>query len=335
MSTQYTALRDWHESSSTAFKVVVLVSILFLLGNVKGLFGAWHYRIFRALLDHLVLERKRHVDIGSAGPQVLFQPVISASRSPLLECDFNGHKSNSTFYADLDISRVHLLCILFKDVLSAPDKRRPAEQTLGKLNMALGGVSCTFRKEIKPYEKYEIWSRVLTWDNKWIYIASHFVRGTSVKPRGYTLRPSGKASEDAETSTEFPFSVSIEEMQKVVIASAISRYVFKRGHKSIPPQQVLQTLGFIPPPSDIADHATPAGEDLNAACPKASDTAPHRSRDGATSTEATSRAAEGHWDGRRVEHERQRGLDVAQHFTELDGLHTFLSGSSMPALGRF
>ena len=44
------------------------------------------------------------------------------------------------------------------------------------LGLALGEVQCSFKKEVKVYEKYEMWTRVLCWDQKWM-VAGHVLRG--------------------------------------------------------------------------------------------------------------------------------------------------------------
>jgi hypothetical protein len=125
--------------------------------------------MFGSLFKHLVVRRAQHVRVENDGGQVLFQPVVSSTYNTLMDCDFNGHKSNSTFYADLDVSRIQLIATLFKGVILPQDagKKRATGAGLGRLNCLLGGVSCTFRREIKPLQRFEIWTRVLCWDEKW------------------------------------------------------------------------------------------------------------------------------------------------------------------------
>ena len=36
----------------------------------------------------------------------------------------------------------------------------------GRFILAFGGVTCTFKKEFTAYQPYEIWTRVLAWDDK-------------------------------------------------------------------------------------------------------------------------------------------------------------------------
>lgn len=188
----------------------------------------------------------------------------------LFECDLNGHKSDSTYNTDLDINRLHLLVTFFKAVLSPQSSNTTG---LGKLSIPLGGVSVIFKAEIKPYERYVISSRILTWDDKWLYIISHFSRCGS-PTTGHSKSP--------------------------VVASAISKYVFKRKRLTVPPEEVLTGLHLLParPDDGSASDARSASE--KAATP------------GLSSTEWT-------WD--RIQEEKAAGYKIASHFAALDQLN--------------
>ena len=244
-----------------------------------------------------------------------------------------------------------------------------------RVSPVLGGVSCTFRKEIKPYQKYEVWSRVLSWDDKWIYIVSHFVLAGAVKiPPGYGLGDSvstrlGKESDDtphgssmllkkpaeADETTD-SFSLPEDIIQKAVIASAISRYVFKEGRKSISPAAVFQAMGLPVRDETVSTgdggsgaEALPATEDLagvqktnksslypatdangnidSAARTKTLPKVSHPEKESKTQSAArvASHSNKRRWDWNRMELERQRGLKMAHNFTELENLSRFLS----------
>lgn len=77
-------------------------------------------------------------------------------------------ESNSTYFQDVDIARTHLICTLF----SAGIEQARKSKGQGILGAALGAVSCSFRKEINPFERYEMWTRVLSWDRKWVCLSS-------------------------------------------------------------------------------------------------------------------------------------------------------------------
>jgi len=227
-------------------------------------------RVFAALIKHLHLERSKLVSATHHGGDAIFRPIITTSVCPLFECDLNGHKSDSTYNTDLDINRLHLLATFFKSVLS-PTKSNPT--ALGTLSIPLGGVSVIFKAEIKPYERYSISSRILTWDDKWLYIISHFTRYKKTIP-GHSKSP--------------------------VVASAISKYVFKRKRLTIPPEQVLTALHLLP-----ARPHERSGSNVFSAIEKDVIT-------GAATTEWT-------WD--RIQAEKASGYKIASHFAALDQLH--------------
>ncbi|KAK6330512.1 hypothetical protein TWF696_003401 [Orbilia brochopaga] len=191
----------------TAGKLGRIIAVLIVLANLKVVPFFWHTRFWYALQIHL-LARRRILP----NPTQLFAPVKITSRAPLYECDFNYHKSNSTYFSDLDIARTHLVAHLIKKALRL--RRQRGDKPL---YVALGGVACLFRREIKPYQRYEVWSRVLAWDEKWFWVISHFV--SAEKDR------SGK---------------------RKIYASSLSKYVFKVERKTIPPVEVLEESGLLP-----------------------------------------------------------------------------------------
>ncbi|RDL30470.1 uncharacterized protein BP5553_10348 [Venustampulla echinocandica] len=311
----------------------LVVIPLFLLVNVKGLLGVYHIRIFHALFNHLIFNRSRRVNVARHGADALFQPIVTTSRSPLLECDFNGHKSNSTFYSDLDANRMHLFGALFKDVLSPEKRQATSSEPLAKLRLALGGVSCTFKREIKPYEKYQIWSRVLSWDEKWVYIVSYFVRNGAVLPQGYTLQPSRINSAGKRGKNR-----SSDDVGKAIFASAISKYVFKQGRRTIPPEQVFESINLLPQQPGSAHEAS------TATASNGQSTTPSRVINGGTVRHegngsqikpSSTLVDECQWDWKRVQEEKQRGFGIASHFASLDELHVLPILPTANALGNF
>lgn len=148
----------------------------------------------------------------------------------------------------------------------------------GSFEIRLGGVSCLFRKEIKPYEKFEVWTRVLSWDQKWLYVICHFVKPGVVKPKRYTLQPwrkgkpqqqqqgendhemEGSSSSRNESggngnpTTTTPSSPS-SSPHPAIFAAGIAKYVCKKGRLTIPPERVLRASKLLPPkpPADDPD----------------------------------------------------------------------------------
>lgn len=184
-----------------------------------------------------------------------------------MEIDFNIHKSNSSYFADVDIARTHLVCTLFAKGI---EKMRggTAAYTGSKkpvFGLALGGVSCNFKREVRPYEEYDIWSKILTWDEKWIYIVTHFVRKDAAKPRNYSLYPEQSPSQSRRNSADMSSSdkdslrrASVDsessgnsdcdedKPEKHIFATALSKCVFKSGRRTVSPELMFQMSGLLP-----------------------------------------------------------------------------------------
>lgn len=195
-----------------------------------------------------------------------------------MEIDFNMHKTNSSYFSDVDVARTHLLCTLFSKSI---EQMRGTTGAIGRkskdgmFGIALGAVSCSFKKELKPYETYEMWSRLLSWDEKWVYVVTHFVRKDSVVPDEYTLYPQqGRRNSKGLNGAKF-------DHQKGIYGTALSRCVFKQGRKTITPEIMLRLSGLLP-------EQTTAEQEF----PGTLDWTPHR-----------------------MEEERKRGLEVARQLT--------------------
>lgn len=177
-------------------------------------------------------ETKKHIS-----PKCLFLPAISATHSPAMECDYNLHKSNATYLTDLDTCRGNLMLLFFgKHWHPIPGPKH--------LNMILGGCLCVWKKEIKPYQRFEVWTRIISWDEKWLYVVSHFVKAGVFDPEEYVMRPyqaksKGKGKGKKSTGKD-------ADRLKAIYASSVSKYVIKNNRRTIPPEQILQKVGLYP-----------------------------------------------------------------------------------------
>jgi len=226
-----------------------------LLSNAKSLLFMWHVkspvhyillpinvlqgRLFRQLARHLLFRRASlTVNEAKHGAEALFAPVVTSSYTPLLDIDYNLHKSNSTFFNDLDDNRTELMLALFKNVVK-PQKR--GKDTPKPKMFNLGGTSCIFKKAIAPFARYEISSRVLCWDQKWIYVVSHFTKPGSNKPTRFLVGSQAAKSPASEKK--------VEDQQDRIYATAITKYVFKAGRVTCTPESILEECGLLPPRS--------------------------------------------------------------------------------------
>lgn len=270
------------------------------------------------------------------------------TRTPLLELDYNLHKSNSTYFTDLDVARTHLTSILLRSG-KAENNRWKGETNDGlKRSIAFGGVTCHFRREIKAYAKVEVWTRLLAWDRKWVYMVSHMVKAGVARPAEYELQPwkKGRApspSSAAATAAVEDSEETAKKLKDAVYATSIAKYVFKKGRITIPPAEVFELFHLIPPKpaaaSDSAAAPAPAsGEGLlgsefeSLPAPTANRSAQQVKLEDALLPEVEDGAD---WTWEVVEAERLRGMRYAEMFAGLDGLHDEFDGGAKGVLGEY
>ncbi|KAI9759112.1 MAG: hypothetical protein M4579_002559 [Chaenotheca gracillima] len=279
---------------------------------------------------------------------------VTSSPANVPECDYNIHKSNSTYFTDLDISRLHLVTTLMKGGIDKMAKQRKGTSK-GKFGIMLGGVACTFKREIQPYQAYDIWSRVMCWDRKWIYIVSHFVEKGSAKPAAYTLQPwmnpkgatkSRAQSSDKpigdnagdETSEKSPSPRS----NSKIFAIGTAKYVIKEGRMTVPPERFLELCGLLPPrPSNASSPSGTTSPSLESSAVDvgAASTYSNMTRSAAErildSTLDPSGTDDGEWSWERIEEERKKGIRILEAMEGLDALQDAFTGSGSVALGRY
>lgn len=301
-----------------------IVVILLLIFNLKNFPLIWHLRVWSAILRHCLFDKPKVPE--SIAPSTLFLPVITTSRSPLMECDYNLHKSNSTYFSDLDVARSHILCALLEPGIYRI--RHNIEERLvvmsdgspvnGRYSFALGATACNFKREIGIYEPYEMWSRLLCWDKKWMYFVTHFVKIGTVKPSAYILTDGSWFGKGYRT-VQGDANENQEVDEKAIFASAVSKVVVKLGRLTVHPEVLLDAANVLPP--------RPGGW--------------HSMNPFATSRKSSEHGSGGNskvshdltWE--KVVEENERGLKYAEHFAALDGLTGQFSGNRRPALGKF
>lgn len=346
--TSLPSVRDFinrHIGENGSRNVWRALAIIFALLNLKNLPGFWHIRVLRGILYQLYFQPT------AQKPKHLFAPMITSSFNTIVgifqwsvcswitadwqnqwDNDYNIHKSNSTYFADLDVARAHLMGCIIRTGLArlnrGDEQGLPSDTTSakGKYVIALGGVSCFFQRQIEPLQQFEIYTRLLAWDRKWIYTVSHIVRKGVLKPEGYALQPWKKGKKrEAESEGK------AEDLTKHIFATSVARYVFKKGRLTINPEIVLERSHLLPPrpegvglpPRTESVVPTPAPVDTPsmsrpAASPEAV-AAEVRTKLGGTSPEAQIADDEWTWDD--MERERLRGLSIASHFDSLSAAH--------------
>jgi len=141
-------------------------------------------------------------------------------------------------------------------------------------------------------------SRIIAWDEKWVYIISHFIKKGAFNPTHFSDQPGKTRYADVHAVVDVECQqddVSFEESRSAVLAIAMARLVFKTGHTTVPPAQFLQDCGLIPALRDDFESASSSNSDDKGA-------ANHEHAAIVTA----------------IEERRRRGLAVAQNINSLD-----------------
>ncbi|KAK3719658.1 hypothetical protein LTR37_004195 [Vermiconidia calcicola] len=315
-----------------------LLALLFALVNLKNLPGLWHIRVLRGIIYQLYLQPT------TQRPKHLFAPMITSSYNTPYDCDYNFHKSNSTYFQDLDVARANLVGCIVRTGLARLNKGdeaglpKEAAQAKGKYIVALGGVSCFFQRQIEPLQQFEIFTRLLSWDRKWVYFVSHIVKKGAIKPDSFVLQPWKKSKRRSHEVRK-----EEEDLTKHIFATSVARYVFKKGRMTINPEIVLERSHLLPPrPAGVG--LPPRTESVPATPAVAETPAPN----GASATpeavvaeietklsEAADKSSEldDDWTWDDMEQERLRGLSIATHFDALSAVHGELRAGEV--LGQY
>ncbi|GAV53386.1 hypothetical protein ZYGR_0AI06700 [Zygosaccharomyces rouxii] len=190
-------------SFCTLFKCLFL---LYLVSSYKSLPGAYFVRFFWAAFPSYILPRwmgyrdTKHVKRLQRNKYGCFAHVTTSSYVSPFEVDFYLHKSNSTYFEELDFNRTALMTRIFQKL--GLDKGLPY--------IPVANVFTNFLKEIKPFERYQISSVILCWDQKWIYVMSRYTKKNG----------------------------------KVLCSLSLTKYVLKEGRKTVSPRDALQYCGL-------------------------------------------------------------------------------------------
>ncbi|PWY88190.1 hypothetical protein BO70DRAFT_309720 [Aspergillus heteromorphus CBS 117.55] len=266
--------------SATFWKVT---AVFFALLNLKNLPIVWHIRVYRYFFKYGYLITPAVEQPALPSTDVL-KPISIFSRAPIMELDFNIHKSNSTYFSDLDVSRTALMSSIVVKGAALLEKRLGEQGKKGFLGFILGSVYTTFKREIPAYTKYEIKSHVASFDQKWIYIVTYF------------LKPSTGSSKKRQDDPEV--------FRKRLYAISISKYVLKKGRYTVPPKDAFEAAGYTP----FLFSATENGQATGVENGNVNGEAVHRKEAAAAEVDSDV------WE--RLKAEIDRGLDVVRPIIE-------------------
>lgn len=81
-----------------------------------------------------------------------------------LDLDLNLHLTNSRYMALMDLGRL--------DFILRSNTWRVMRQ--GRLGLVLGGAAIRFRRSLAPFRRFTLTTKVLGWDERWIYVEQVF-----------------------------------------------------------------------------------------------------------------------------------------------------------------
>lgn len=99
----------------------------------------------------------------------------------------------------------------------------------------LAAVQARFLREIRPFQRYCVTSRILAWDQRSLWTVTYFLRGDVYKGMmEVDLLGGGPAA-----------VLRDEKLRKGVLAVLVSRYVVKAGRVTVPPVEVFKRAGLL------------------------------------------------------------------------------------------
>lgn len=133
--------------------------------------------------------------------------VRTPMRAWLTDIDINRHVNNGKYLTLMDFARLDHS--LRTGMMQAMLKR--------KWWPIMGGANVNFRREIKPLMRFEITTKLLAWDDRWIYGEHRFERNGVVHTHAY------------------------------------AKAIIKKGRETIPPAELMRVMGYDGPPLDPPD----------------------------------------------------------------------------------
>lgn len=112
------------------------------------------------------------------------------------DLDLNLHMNNGRFLSIMDLGRIDLM--IRTDLGAAVIKKR--------WKPLVGAVTMRYKQSLTPFQRYRLRTKVIGWDEKWLYIEQRFERGNRT------------------------------------IAVGIVKVLFRGEHRNITPEQTLKAI---------------------------------------------------------------------------------------------
>jgi len=91
------------------------------------------------------------------------------------DCDINLHMNNGRYLSFMDLGRLHLTA---QAGLMAPLRKQ-------RWMPVLAAAEITYLRSLNPFERFELVTRVMTWDEKYVYMEQRFERDGELCAHAY------------------------------------------------------------------------------------------------------------------------------------------------------
>jgi acyl-CoA thioesterase FadM len=96
------------------------------------------------------------------------KPLLDESRASFRvlpnDCDFNVHMNNGRYLTFMDLGRLHLM----------RQTRILGHIVRNRWRPVLAGAEINFLRPIAPFQKFDLATRIVTWDEKYFYLEQRF-----------------------------------------------------------------------------------------------------------------------------------------------------------------
>lgn len=104
------------------------------------------------------------------GPIQLFDTAVLRLRVLPNDLDLNGHVNNGRYFTLADLGRLDFVIRTGAARVAIANRAIPV----------IGDAVAKFRKDLKPFQRYDLQTRLLGWDDKWTFVEQRFVSGGRV-----------------------------------------------------------------------------------------------------------------------------------------------------------
>lgn len=166
-----------------------------------------------------------------------FTESIRKNKCCPLECDFFGfHKNNGTYFTELDLCRtectLNAIHTYFKNCIL---NKKPFAY------VPLASITNHFLKEIKPFQNYQMNTKIVGWGDKWFWLITVFTIKEKIKPIDPVDNEGKHVIENIPPL--YLYQKDGDKIGNRVVCLSVGKIVFKKGRETLKPWDAFQLAG--------------------------------------------------------------------------------------------